>query len=98
MGRSVNSEPALIVPLYILASTTLSSQYNPQTTRRVPKMPHMAKEGDIYASIYIRTSIYLSLLLAANPSLGKEFLEFSAKLIVKRVHYTGPTYGLNEVH
>ncbi|KAJ4230740.1 hypothetical protein NW757_013954 [Fusarium falciforme] len=53
---------------------------------------HVTEEGDTCASICMSTGIHISLLLAANPSLGKEFLECSAKLVVERAYCTGPTY------
>ncbi|KAI8649290.1 hypothetical protein NCS57_01465700 [Fusarium keratoplasticum] len=53
---------------------------------------HVTEEGDTCASICMSTGIHISLLLAANPSLGKQFSECSAKLVVERAYCTGPTY------
>ncbi|KAL6364313.1 hypothetical protein LRP88_02232 [Fusarium phalaenopsidis] len=63
----------------------------PDTTAQCGRW-HVTEEGDTYASICMSTGIHISLLLAANPSLGKEFLECSAKLVVERAYCTGPTY------
>ncbi|KAM6526030.1 hypothetical protein FSOLCH5_002161 [Fusarium solani] len=53
---------------------------------------YVAEKGDSCSTICMGAGIHISLLLAANPSLGKDLAKCSENLVPERAYCTGPTY------
>lgn len=53
---------------------------------------YVTEKGDSCSTICMSAGIHISLLLAANPSLGKDLAKCSENLVPERAYCTGPTY------
>ncbi|KAH7309114.1 LysM domain protein [Stachybotrys elegans] len=93
-GDSVTPHPGseyTLKPVEPPANSTVP----PTTTRKCGKW-HVAVEGDACVQICMAAEINISLLLAANPSLGADYAKCTTNLKRGNAYCVGPTYDWDD--